>query len=196
MSARLVSKERSPVRGLQHLVHKGYMHKGKLAWVDNKTACLLKEEKYSEEFRIQIKLHRINSTPVYTQKVFILLWVATSMWADPHKSRTRVLVQVSMSSIFKFYSIPVSREIVNKHVPFLNISHHDLNTLKSRTVSGRKWFIKGSQGTWLLCFHFHLSLNDKQREVFMCQEGGGKGMYFKRSYQKNERWKAFLLTDS
>lgn len=34
------------------------------------------------------------------------------MWADPHKSRTSVLVQVSMSSIFKFYTIPVSREIV------------------------------------------------------------------------------------
>lgn len=73
MSARLLSKERSPIRGLQHLVHKGYVHKGKLASVDNKAACLLKEEKYPEEFRIQIKLHRINSAPVCPQKVFILL---------------------------------------------------------------------------------------------------------------------------
>lgn len=73
MSARLLSKERSPTQGLQHLVHKGYMHKGKLASVDNKTACLLKEEKYPEEFRIQIRLHRINSVPVCPQKVSILL---------------------------------------------------------------------------------------------------------------------------
>lgn len=195
MSARLLSKEKFPIWGLQHLVHKGYVHKGKLASVDNKTACLLKEEKYSEELRIRIELHRINSVPVCAQKVFNLLWVATSMWADPQKAELvclfRSACQVFLNSmVFQF------QEALLKHVPFLNISHHYLNTLKSKTVSGRKWFIKGSQGTWLLCFHFHLSLNDKQREVFMCQEGGGRGMYFKRSYQKNKRWKAFLLTDS
>lgn len=73
MSARLLSKERSPIQGLQHLVHKGYLHKGKLASVDSKAARVLKKEKYSEAFRIQIKLHRINSAPVCPPKVFILL---------------------------------------------------------------------------------------------------------------------------
>lgn len=45
MSERQLSKERSPIQGLQYLVHKGYMHKGKLASVDSKAESVLKKEK-------------------------------------------------------------------------------------------------------------------------------------------------------
>ena len=82
-----------------------------------------------------------------------------------------------------------------KSVPLLIIFCPDLGTLKGKTVICRQLFINGGQGIWLFHFHLHLSLNGKQSEVFVWQEGRGKGMCFEKSYRKKERSKEFLLTD-
>lgn len=87
------------------------------------------------------------------------------------KSACRVFLR---SILFSF------QEKLLKSVPLLIIFHPNLGTLKGKMVIGRKWFINGSQGMWLFCFHLHLSLNDKKREAFMWQEGRGKGVYFKK----------------
>lgn len=83
------------------------------------------------------------------------------------------------------------QEKLLKRVPLLNIFHPDLGTLKGKAVIGRKWFINGSQGTWLFCFHLHLPLNDKKREVFMWQEGKRKGVYFKNVIARRRDQKYF-----